>query len=324
MANIYNNLDENQLLMIAHDLDKQGDEWFNKVKKDRNFFIKNRPIIHVLNKMQCEKHSSMPLQRIRRSIFAFSKKNNQTQEYELKTYCCKYCKKFYLEKKYYDSLLNNTYPYIAFAIKGMLISNLTEKSIGNEKRTDLEKGASGLYEISQSDIKYIPRLEKKSALIPVCKKDGTIIKERVVVYYSWYTGQYYVYSESIRRVKEKGIILCRLLSAKNSCMEQAEFGNLNIESLIHQFGYNVSKQANLSDEQRHQILFFIISNEICSYETIKNHLSFLLNLNKSSYRMNDAIHKWISDFEYIESIERKELDIVEPISLVEKSKIEFI
>lgn len=86
-------------------------------------------------------------------------------------------------------MLNNTYPYVNFAIKGILISNLTEASIGNKNRADLEKGASGLYEISRNDIEYIPRVEKKSASIPICQMDGTIIRKNVVVYYSWYTGQ---------------------------------------------------------------------------------------------------------------------------------------
>ena len=55
----------------------------------------------------------------------------------------------------------------------------------------------------------------------------------------------------------------------------------------------------------------------------KIYLSFLLTVNKKLYWMNDALRKWRNDFEYLESIERKELDVIEPILLVEKSKIEF-
>ena len=39
--------------------------------------------------------------------------------------------------------------------------------------------------------------------------------------------------------------------------------------------------------------------------------------------MNDALRKWRNDFEYLESIENKKLDVVEPVLLVEKSKVEF-
>lgn len=321
--NNYNNIDENELLRIAHSLDEQGDIWLETIKKDKNYFLNNAPVFHIIDGAQCNKHSSMPLKRIRRSIMAFSKKQNLVHAYEVKAYGCKYCKKFFIEKRHFDSLIASTYPFARFAYNGILISNLTEESLENENRTDLKRGASGLYSICQNDLKYIPSIQKKKALIPICKFDGTIIKEPMIVYYSWYTGQYYAYSASIKQLKEKGIILCRLLSAQNSCLEQAEFGKLNIESLIHQFGYNVSKQANLSDMQRHQILRFVLNNGICSYEDIKNHLSFLINLNKTSYKMNDAIHKWINDFDYLESVEITDLDVVEPISIIEKLQIEL-
>lgn len=324
MNHFYHNINENELLLIAHDLDKQGDEWIDSIKRDRDYCIKNRPVFHIIENGKCEKHPSLPLKRIRRSIFAFSKKKNLVQPYEVKAYGCKYCRKFFIEKKYFDSLIANTYPFANFAYDGILVSNLTEKSIDKENRSDLGNGESGLYSIQQSHIKVIPGIQKKKALIPICKMDGTIIKEPIVVYYSWYTGQYYAYSESIRQLKEKGIILCRLLSAKNSYAEQAEYGKLNIESLIHQFGYNVSKQANLSDEQRHRVLQFLLTSKICSYEDIKNHLTFLLNLNKTSYKMNDAIHKWMNDFDYLESMEAKYLDVVEPVTIIEKTKIEII
>ena len=40
--------------------------------------------------------------------------------------------------------------------------------------------------------------------------------------------------------------------------------------------------------------------------------------------MNDAIHKWMNDFDYLESMEAKYLDVVEPVTVIDKTNIELI
>ena len=46
MNHFYHNINENELLLIAHDLDKQGDEWIDSIKRDRDYCIK-REMIHL-------------------------------------------------------------------------------------------------------------------------------------------------------------------------------------------------------------------------------------------------------------------------------------
>ena len=48
MNHFYHNINENELLLIAHDLDKQGDEWIDSIKRDIytiNYDIKIHRII---------------------------------------------------------------------------------------------------------------------------------------------------------------------------------------------------------------------------------------------------------------------------------------
>lgn len=79
-----------------------------------------------------------------------------------------------------------------------------------------------------------------------------------------------------------------------------DFKNLNEESIIKTFGYDVSYNSNLSTEERRKILADIVDLEILSPGEVSKHLEFCCTMH-SGDRFISARQKWESDKEFIEN-----------------------
>ena len=105
-----------------------------------------------------------------------------------------------------------------------------------------------------------------------------------------------------QNLKRKGIILCRVTDEKKY-LRNGSFNKMQLaqESILMQYGYNVSQTDGLSATGRQKILAVIIDNKIMSKSEIISYLDFFINQRSSLSRMEIAIAKWEADREFVEN-----------------------
>lgn len=77
------------------------------------------------------------------------------------------------------------------------------------------------------------------------------------------------------------------------------FDELNFESILKVFGYNVNKTDNLSSQQRQRILAEVIDLEILTSKGIISLLDFFISTH-SNERYSEARYKWETDKKFVE------------------------
>ena len=99
-----------------------------------------------------------------------------------------------------------------------------------------------------------------------------------------------------------GYICCKIVKIT----ELEEYGNHSNafdswqnKSLLNMYGYSVDKNNGLSVQERHDILAFIIENDILSPNKIVNYLQGFISLRKNNRSMSAAIEKWREDISYV-------------------------
>ena len=100
------------------------------------------------------------------------------------------------------------------------------------------------------------------------------------------------------------MLLCRKLTREvyesngDAIINGDEF---NTESLLHQIGYNVGSQENLTSGQRQNLLKLAIDNNLYSISGLLSFLDWLIARNKkvSNRDMSQAIEKWTEDRAFV-------------------------
>ena len=72
------------------------------------------------------------------------------------------------------------------------------------------------------------------------------------------------------------------------------------ESILMQYGYNVSRTVGLTERQRQKILAVMIDNKVLSKGGIISYLDFFIHQHSSRNNMGVAISKWEADREFVE------------------------
>ena len=73
------------------------------------------------------------------------------------------------------------------------------------------------------------------------------------------------------------------------------------ESVLMQYGYNVSQTEGLSQRARQKILALLIDNKALSKSEIISYLDFFISQRATQSRMQLAIAKWETDREFVEN-----------------------
>ena len=73
------------------------------------------------------------------------------------------------------------------------------------------------------------------------------------------------------------------------------------ESLLMQYGYNVSQVNDILDKQRHMILASVLDNKIFSKSEIISYLNFFIRQKQSRENMKLAVTKWKKDRSFVEN-----------------------
>ncbi len=118
-------------------------------------------------------------------------------------------------------------------------------------------------------------------------------------------NKYYIYEGTYQSMKRIGYICCKVI--KLSDLKQFEendknnnlFDSWQSKSLLNLYGYTVDQNKNLTSKERHQILAFIIENNILSQYKIVNYIQGFIKLRKNNKNMKSAIDKWNEDMKYV-------------------------
>lgn len=122
---------------------------------------------------------------------------------------------------------------------------------------------------------------------------------------------YFILESTYKSLKAKGTITCRVTDEKNYARSGYMNGQkLARESILMQYGYNVSKMEGLSNKSRQKILAIIIDNKILSKTEVISYLDFFINQRLSLDNMKDAIAKWKEDRKFVENYKNDEYEQV--------------
>lgn len=156
---------------------------------------------------------------------------------------------------------------------------------------------TNVYKCTYSNHKLIP----VNAMVHII--DSGIIRE--IPFPGMYCEKckkYFIYERTYQEMKNMGYICCKIIQVT----DLEEYNNKNSafdlwqnKSILNLYGYSVDRNKNLSQKERHEILAFIIENNILSTNKIVDYLQSFISLRKNNKSMHVAIDKWQADISYV-------------------------
>lgn len=144
----------------------------------------------------------------------------------------------------------------------------------------------------------------------ICDIDAKIMvldengQENEVIVSAGYCAQcniYFIMDSVYQNLKKQGIILCRITDEKTYLKGGFMNGaKLAQESILMQYGYNVSQIDGLSATRRQKILAVIIDNKVLSKNEIISYLDFFIWQHGRRSNMEFAVAKWENDRDFVE------------------------
>lgn len=133
-------------------------------------------------------------------------------------------------------------------------------------------------------------------------EDGKKHLEKISAGYCPQCNIYFIMESTYENLKRRGIILCRISDRKNYMKMIYSTNGLKLakESILMQYGYNVSQIKGLSKLRRQKILAVIIDNDVLSKSEIISYLDFFIRQRSHMSNMETAISKWEEDEEFVE------------------------
>ena len=113
---------------------------------------------------------------------------------------------------------------------------------------------------------------------------------------------YFILESTYQMLKNKGTPLCRVSDEKAYLMGSTFINGMKLasESLLMQYGYNVSQQEGLTETRRHKILALLIDNKIMTKSEIISYIDFFISQRQGRSMYEVAIHKWSTDRDCVE------------------------
>lgn len=158
--------------------------------------------------------------------------------------------------------------------------------------------------------------------IQVIDTNGTIKNVEVNGFYCNDCKLYYILESEYERIRRKGTPLCQIFEEIKYLNNVSNKFDLNYESILYSFGYNVNSQNNLSDKQRFKILTFIIDNSILSKSEVISYLNYFINMRIGRKEYQNAIDKWRNDIKSLNNYKSikidKKVDAIRVIKYIHK------
>lgn len=151
-------------------------------------------------------------------------------------------------------------------------------------------------------------IEDVRAVFTTINRQGTVNKIAIPAGYCSACNTYFIMESTYKRIKNSGIPICRTMDEKSyesSNSTGLYNNNLASESVLMQFGYNVSQKDDLPAEQRRRILAAIVDNGVLKRNEVVSYLDYFINQRKNqknkdgSLRYKDAMDKWRLDRAWI-------------------------
>lgn len=156
-------------------------------------------------------------------------------------------------------------------------------------------------------------LQDIQATFTIIDRQGNVSKLSVPAGYCPSCDTYYVMDSVFRQIEDKGIPICRttdLIKSTESLSgwhNKSAYRRMASESILKKFGYSVSQERDLPEEQRRNILAAMVDFEVLTKSEIDSYLSFYIK-SKNGQRNADgtlrygaAIEKWESDRKWLNS-----------------------
>lgn len=149
------------------------------------------------------------------------------------------------------------------------------------------------------------KVDNLKAIVKVITRQGNIKLVEFGASYCTECNKYFMEEWQLQKLKDIGRPMCRVpINERHNHHTDVENANLGVglktESIIHQYGYNVNAHENMTDKQRQIILMHIIENHIANKAEIKSHLTWLINHNSGSLKMENALAKWRADRQFVD------------------------
>lgn len=105
------------------------------------------------------------------------------------------------------------------------------------------------------------------------------------------------YNEYMNYRRRYGVLLGNIKIANGSFIPSET--ELSEESILHICGYSVNQSDNLSIEERHAILQYLIDSKVSSKPEIISYLDFFIRRNGKKQNMEEAVRRWTEDINWV-------------------------
>lgn len=144
-------------------------------------------------------------------------------------------------------------------------------------------------------------LRNIDGIIQIINDKGEIIQSKVTAGYCPNCNVFFIMESTYQRLKMKGTPICRISDEKTYMKNSINANGMRLaqESILMQYGYNVSQQEGLTGSRRRKILAVLIDNNVLTRTDIISYLDFFINQRKNQHKYEKAIEKWEDDREFV-------------------------
>lgn len=142
------------------------------------------------------------------------------------------------------------------------------------------------------------------AIINILDKQNELKLVKVNAGYCSNCKIFFILENTYQNLKNQGTLICRVSDEKTYLKNSSNFLNemtLAQQSVLMQYGYNVSQTEGLSANRRQMILAVLIDKEILTKNEIVNYLEFFVNMRQYNPKFEIAVAKWKEDIEFVEN-----------------------
>ena len=157
--------------------------------------------------------------------------------------------------------------------------------------------------------------------IDVMNHNGDIYSCKVPGGYCKECDRYFILEEDYRKLKEKGILLCKVVEQDFWVKQekQIDYTSFKQESVLRLMGYNVNVLDNLTEVQRQKILMLIVDEGVLSVAEIRSYLQWLINRGNKTPRLKNACLKWKADSEFIKQYGIEKRAVIDADTIVARN-----
>lgn len=147
-------------------------------------------------------------------------------------------------------------------------------------------------------------IEAIDALVNFRDKNGNVRQRIIPAGYCPQCKAYFIMESTFDNLKQYGVPLCKIIDEKMYQQIQNGQGlDLAPQSILMQYGYNVSQKDDLSSTQRRGILKMLMDERICTKHQIISLLNYFIHMRerRDSNMYDLAISKWEADRDYVDN-----------------------